>query len=66
NGATHEEYDIYSGAVYLMTNEEGKYYYDDEVVRVPDGKVVRQVGIYQYQTKAEFEKTVPIIQIMDN
>ena len=66
NGATHEEYDIYSGAVYLMTTEEGKYYYDDEVVRVPDGKVVRQVGIYQYQTKAEFEKTVPIIQIMDN
>lgn len=63
-GATHEEYDIYSGAVYLLTNEDGKYYYDDEVVRVPDGKVARQVGIYQYQTKTDFGKTVPIIQIM--
>ena len=65
NGATHEEYDIYSGAVYLLTNEDGKYYYDDEVVKVPEGKVARQVGIYQYQTKSNFGKTVPIIQIMN-
>jgi hypothetical protein len=65
NGATHEEYDIYSGAVYLLTNKDGKYYYDDEVINVPEGKVARQIGIYQYQTKSEFEKTVPIIQIMD-
>lgn len=64
NGVTHERYDIYSGAVYLLTNEDGKYYYDDEIVKVPDGKVVRQVGIYQYQTKSDFDKTVPIIQIM--
>lgn len=64
-GATHEEYDIYSGAVYMLTNEDGKYYYDDEVVRVPDGKVARQIGIYQYQTQSSFGKTVPIIQIMN-
>ena len=57
--------EIFSGAVYLLTNEDGKYYYDDEVVRVPDGKVARQVGIYQYQTKSDFGKTVPIIQIMN-
>ena len=56
--------EVFTGAVYLLTNEEGKYYYDDEVVRVPEGKVVRQVGIYRYQTKSEFGKTVPIIQIM--
>ena len=65
HGKTHDDYDIYTGAVYLLTNEDGKYYYDDEVVRVPDGKVVRQVGIYQYQTKSDFGKTVPIIQIMN-
>lgn len=56
--------EVFSGAVYLLTNEDGKYYYDDEVVRVPDDKVARQVGIYQYQTKSDFGKTVPIIQIM--
>lgn len=55
----------YFGAVYLLTNGAGKYYYDDEIVKVPNGKVVRQVGIYQYQTKSDFGKTVPIIQIMN-
>ena len=65
NGVSHEEYDIYSGTVYLLTNDGGKYYYDDEVIKVPEGKVARQIGIYQYQTQSEFEKTVPIIQIMD-
>ena len=57
--------EIFSGAVYLLTNEDGKFYYDDEVVRVPEGKEVRQVGIYQYQTKSDFGKTVPIIQILN-
>ena len=66
-GQTHEDLDleIFTGAVYLLTNEDGKYYYDDEIIKVPDGKVVRQVGIYQYQTKSDFGKTVPIIQIMN-
>lgn len=59
------EFGLYLGAVYLLTNGDGKYYYDDEIVKVPEGKVVRQVGIYQYQTKSDFGKTVPIIQIMN-
>lgn len=67
NGQSHEDLDldIFAGAVYLLTNEDGKYYYDDEVIRVPEGKVARQVGIYQYQTNSNFGKTVPIIQIMN-
>ena len=64
HGQSYEDLEIFSGAVYLLTNEDGKYYYDDEVVRVPEGKVARQVGIYRYQTESKFEKTVPIIQIM--
>lgn len=56
--------EVFRGMVYLLTNKDGKYYYDDEVVRVPEGKVARQVGIYRYQTESKFEKTVPIIQIM--
>ncbi|MGM9837266.1 MAG: hypothetical protein ACI30A_02105 [Paludibacteraceae bacterium] len=54
----------YFGAVYLLTNDDNKYYYDDEIVKVPSGMVVRQVGMYQYQTKNESWKTVPIIKIM--
>ncbi|MBQ5606327.1 MAG: hypothetical protein IIU87_03855 [Prevotella sp.] len=64
-GQTYENREIYTGAVYLLINEEGKYYYDEEIIRVPDGKVVRQVGIYKYPTKSDFIKTVPIIEIMD-
>lgn len=64
-GQTYENREIYTGTVYLLINEEGKYYYDEEIIRVPDGKVVRQVGIYKYPTKSDFIKTVPIIEIMD-
>ncbi len=65
NGASNEEYDIYMGAVYLLINDEGKYYADDEIIKVPNGKVVRKVGVYHYQTKSELDKTVSVIEIMD-
>lgn len=65
NGQAREGLEIFTGPVYLLTNEDGKYYYDDEIVKVSEGKVARQVGIYQYQTKSNFGKTVPIIQIMN-
>lgn len=58
-------YSVYSGPVYLMINHDGKYYYDDERINTPKGKVVRQVGIYKYPTQNDFIKTVPIIQIVD-
>ena len=56
---------LYLGTLYLLRNSNGKYYYDDEIVKVPHGKVVRQTGIYKYQTKSEDYKTVPIIEIVD-
>ena len=59
------EFNLYLGPVYLLTNGYGKYYYDEEIVKVPKGNVVRQVGIYKYQTTSDSYKTVPIIQIMD-
>lgn len=58
-------YSVYRGPVYLIVNYDGKYYYDDEKIDAPKGKVVRQIGIFQYPTKDDFVKTVPIIQIMD-
>ncbi len=64
-GVTNVNYDIYTGPVYLIKNDEGKYYYDDEIIKTPRGKVVRQVGIYRYETKSEDNKTVPVIEIMD-
>lgn len=61
-----DDSDLYLGTIYLMMNEEEKYYYDDERIKVPKEKVVRQMGIYQYPTKNDIIKTVPIICIMDN
>ena len=58
--------DMYLGTVYLLTNDEGKYYYDEEKIKAPNGKVFRQVGIYRYPTKNDIIKTVPIIKLMDN
>ena len=59
------EYDMYLGTIYLMVNDDKKYYYDDEIVKVPSGKVVRQIGVYRYPTRDEMIKTVPIIMIVD-
>ena len=55
----------YLGPVCMLINMDGKYYYDEEIITVPKGKVARQVGIYQYTTRKDFGKTVPIVQIMD-
>jgi len=53
----------YSGLVVLFLNEDGASYYDDQVINVPKGKCVRQLGTYKYPTKSGFEKTVPIVGI---
>ena len=65
HGVSDDKYDIYSGPIFLIINDEGKYYTDDEIIKVPDGKVVRKVGVYHYQTKMELDKTVSVIEIMD-
>ena len=66
NGGKSKYSDLYTGIVYLLLNKEGKYYYDEQIVKVPKGCVLRQVGIYHYKTQNDIMKTVPIIMIMDN
>lgn len=60
-----ENFDMYFGKVYLIVNDEGEYYYDEQKITAPAGKVFRQVGIYRYPTKSNNIKTVPVIQLMD-
>jgi hypothetical protein len=54
----------FTGPVVLFINDNGKHYYDDEVIEVPRGKRARQVGVYKYSTKMGY-KTVPIVKIME-
>ena len=54
-----------SGLLVLVTNDNGEYYYDDQIIEVPQGMCMRQVGIYRYQTRMDMEKTVPIVKLMN-
>lgn len=51
--------------VVLFLSEDGKSFYDDQIIKVPAGKCVRQIGVYRYPTKDEIVKTVPIVAIRD-
>lgn len=55
--------DWYFGAIYLLRNDDGKYYCDDEIIKRPIGKKFRQTGIYKYTTKSGDYKTVAIIEL---
>ena len=52
------------GLLVLVTNDNSEYYYDDQIIEVPQGMCMRQVGIYRYQTRMDMEKTVPIVKLM--
>ena len=47
----------------LLVNYNGKSYYDNEKIQVPREMCARQIGTYQYETKMEFQKTVPVVTI---
>ena len=56
---------LYIGPVYLLIGKEGTTYYDEQIVKVPQGGVVRMNGTFQYEAKSGMDKTVPKIMIMD-
>ena len=58
-----EGWGIYNGPVYLLRNYNGNYYYDEQIIQKPKGKVFRQTGIYQYDAKSGDHKTVAIIEL---
>ncbi len=47
----------------LLVNYDGQSYYDKQKIQIPTKKCARQIGTYQYQTKMEFNKTVPVVVI---
>jgi hypothetical protein len=63
--AMTSELDLF-GTTFAIYNREGEYYYDNEIITVPKGKVARQMGIYQYRGNDGIIKTVPVIEIVDN
>ena len=58
------DYGMYTGMVVLFIAGENTHYYDDQIINVPSGKCVLQIGTYQYKTKMGY-KTVPAVAICD-
>lgn len=52
-----------NGIVVFLTNKEGKYYYDEEIIKVPSKKCAKQIGLFKYKTKDDRYKTVPMVSI---
>lgn len=57
--------DMYYGLLVLFPAEDGKSYYDDQIIKVPKGKCVRQIGTFQYQNRMGTVKTVPVVDFFD-
>lgn len=64
-GRERERSSLYLGTVYLLVNSGEDFYYDDEKIDIPKGKVLQHIGMYRYTTKEEFVKNVPVITIVD-
>ena len=54
----------YIGMVVLFLADETTHYYDEQIITIPRGKCVRQIGIHQYNTEDGY-KTVPVVAIFD-
>lgn len=55
---------ISNHVVVLLPSNEGKMYYDDQLIIIPEGKCAKQIGVYKYTNRAG-ESTVPIVGIYD-
>lgn len=44
----------------MFLNDEEKHYYDKQIIKVPKGKCLKQIGVYK-----EFTDTYPIVAIRD-
>ena len=56
---------VHTGITVLLYNKEGNPYYDEQIIKVPDGKCVRQIGLYRYTSRMDVDKTVPVVEIVN-
>lgn len=59
-----EELGLFYGTelrVYL--HDENEFYYQNQVIKIPSGKCMRQVGVYKYQNNSEI-LTIPVGKIL--
>lgn len=52
-----------TGITVLFLNDGKKSYYDEQLIRIPDGKCVKQIGVFKYMSNLGDERTVPVVGI---
>lgn len=55
--------DKYDPVMFLLGNETDAFY-DDQIINIPKGYKLVQVGTYRYTSRKEIEKTVPAVAIL--
>lgn len=60
----NEKYFITSPMAFILPPQSGGYY-DEQRLKTPSGKTVRQVGTYSYTTNIGYDKTVPVLGFYD-
>lgn len=53
------------GTFVLFQAKNGKSFYDGQMIKVPAGKVVRQIGTYRYENTEQMIKTIPIVDFFN-
>lgn len=53
------------GIFVLFQAKNGKSFYDGQMIKVPTGKVVRQIGTYRYENTEQMIKTIPIVDFFN-
>lgn len=56
---------IERGVTVLFLNENETPYYDEQIIKIPKNKCAKQIGYLKYKSKGGFDKTVPVVKIMD-
>lgn len=54
-----------TGITVLFLNEGNSSYYDEQIIKIPRGKCVKQIGVFKYNTRMDIEKTVPVVAIRE-
>ena len=58
-GASDHDTSLMGLSVFFPAKE-GVHYYDNQVIKIPSGKKLRQIGSYKY-----YSKTIPVVDIFD-
>lgn len=54
---------VFTGPVVYILMDDGDLFYDDQIIEVPEGKKVIQIGTYRYETRMG-EKVVPALKFL--